>query len=94
MATLLDPLAVSVTGEPKGCSSTMNCTVPVGAVEPVAGATVAVNVTLWLYVGLAGEEVTVVVVATEHPVMVNPTGVPLPAPTPVTPVGLALMLAV
>ena len=53
-----------VTGEPKFVPSMTNCTLPVGAVVPEAGQTLAVNVTAWPKTEGLAEEVTVVSVPT------------------------------
>src|SRR5204863_8463423 len=50
-------------GEPKFEASTTNCTVPVGTIDPLAGQTLAVNVTAWPKTDGLAEDVTVVVVA-------------------------------
>jgi hypothetical protein len=45
VATPLLPLAVNETGRPKSAPLILNCTVPVGLVDPDTGSTVALKVT-------------------------------------------------
>jgi hypothetical protein len=57
-----EPVVGSVSGLPKLAPSTTNCTVPVGAIVPVAAETVAVKATLRPKTdGLAEEAIPVVV---------------------------------
>ncbi len=63
VATPLLPLGLRVTGDPKFVPSILNCTVPVGAVLPVLGVTVAVKETDCPYVEGLVDELTDVVVA-------------------------------
>ncbi len=72
---LLDPEAVSVTGFPAAAPPTANWMVPVGAVEPVLGVTVAVKVMDVPTVGEAGEAVMTVVVLTRPEVAEAATAV-------------------
>ena len=65
MATPLLPLGERVTAPPKSTPSILNWTVPVGAVKPLAGETVAVKVTGWPNVDGSCDDVTAVVVAVE-----------------------------
>jgi hypothetical protein len=58
---VLEPLKVPV---PKTVVPSLKATVPLGTTEPIAGVTVAVNVTLAPKLAVGAEDATVVVVAT------------------------------
>jgi hypothetical protein len=59
---------LTVTGDPVGVPSTLNCTVPAGVRFPVVSAMVAVKVTLWPLSEGFSDEVTVVEVVSAVPV--------------------------